>query len=97
MESNINQQHLSGEIYQLNSIKAYIFVQTQGGNLCQVLEDTKKLKHVTSAAVISGDYDIVVKVRVQTLNQLMKLTDKLQLINGIQHTATHVVEREEFP
>jgi hypothetical protein len=97
MEDNISQQHLSGNVCQLDSIHAYIFVHTCGGNLPQILEKAKNLKHVTSAAAVSGDYTIIVKVRVQTLDQLMKTTDKLQLIQGIHQTATHIIEKEVFP
>jgi DNA-binding Lrp family transcriptional regulator len=96
MEDNIGQQHLSGNVCQLDSIHAYIFVHTCGGNLLQILEKTKNLKHVISAAAVSGDYTIIVKVRVQTLDQLMKTTDKLQLIQGIHQTATHIIEKEVF-
>jgi len=97
MESSINEQHHSGEIYQLDFIHAYIFVRTQGGDMNRMLENAKKLKQVTSTAVVAGDYDVVMRVRVQTLDQLMKVTDKIQRINGILQTSTHIIEKEEFP
>lgn len=97
IEDNISQQPPSGNIYQLDSIHAYIFVHTHDGNVLQILENAKNLKHITSAAAVSGDSNIIVKVRVQTLDQLMKITDKLQLIHGIHQTATHIIEKEVFP
>jgi hypothetical protein len=97
MENNISKQYPSGDTNQLVSIHAYIFVQTSGGNLSQILEDAKNLTHVTSAAAVSGDDGIIVKVKVQTLEQLMKMTDKLQLIYGVQQTVTHIIEKEIFP
>jgi DNA-binding Lrp family transcriptional regulator len=97
MESNINQQYPSGEINQLDFIHAYIFVRTQGGDMNRMLENAKKLKQVTSTAVVAGDYDLVMKVQVQTLEQLMKVTDKIQCLHGILQTSTHIIEKEVFP
>jgi len=54
----------------------------------------KKLSDVESVAVVTGDYDIIVKAHVDTLEDLMELTDKIQLIDGIKRTTTSVIEKE---
>ncbi|MCJ7697429.1 MAG: Lrp/AsnC ligand binding domain-containing protein, partial [Thermoplasmata archaeon] len=89
IEDNISQQPPSGNVYRLDSIHAYIFVRTQGGDMNRMLENAKKLTQVTSTAVVAGDYDLVMKVQVQTLEQLMKVTDKIQCLHGILQTSTH--------
>ena len=75
-------------------VKAYIFVQTSSGNLSNILTDAEKLQNVVSVAVISGDWDVLVKTRVKNLEQLMDITEKIRCITGIQQVATHVVEKE---
>lgn len=97
IENNVSQQYSSDDANQLTPIHAYIIVQTSGGNLSKILENAKTLKYVTSAAAVSGDDEIIVKAKVRTLEQLKKMTDKLQLINGVQQTVTHIVEKEVFP
>ena len=52
------------------------------------------MENVESIAVIAGDYDIIVKARVENLEQLMELTDKIHAIKGVKRTNTQVVEKE---
>jgi len=75
-------------------IKAYILILTYVGNLKSVLNELKKLENVESIAVIAGDYDIIVKANVESLEQLMELTDKIHAIKGVKRTNTQVVEKE---
>lgn len=75
-------------------IKAYILIRTYVGKLENVLTEMKKLNNIESVAVVTGDYDIVVKARVDTLEDLMELTDRIQLIDGIKRTTTSVIEKE---
>ena len=75
-------------------IKAYILILTYVGNLKSVLNELKNLENVESIAVIAGDYDIIVKARVENLEQLMELTDKIHAIKGVKRTNTQVVEKE---
>ncbi|KAA0011532.1 MAG: Lrp/AsnC family transcriptional regulator [Thermoplasmata archaeon] len=75
-------------------IKAYILVRTRVGKLEEVLEKAKEIENVENISVVSGDYDIIIKVKVNDLEDLMKLTDKLHLINGIKQTVTYVIEKE---
>ena len=75
-------------------VKAYILVRTYVGKLENVLTEMKKLSDVESVAVVTGDYDIIVKAHVDTLEDLMELTDKIQLIDGIKRTTTSVIEKE---
>jgi DNA-binding Lrp family transcriptional regulator len=75
-------------------IKAYILILTYVGNLKSVLNELKNLENVESIAVIAGDYDIIVKAKVENLEQLMELTDKIHAIKGVKRTNTQVVEKE---
>ncbi|KAA0002375.1 MAG: Lrp/AsnC family transcriptional regulator [Thermoplasmata archaeon] len=75
-------------------IKAYILILTYVGNLKSVLNELKNLENIESIAVIAGDYDIIVKARVNSLEELMELTDKIHAIKGVKRTNTQVVEKE---
>jgi DNA-binding Lrp family transcriptional regulator len=97
MERNNLQEHLSAEPYDLEPIKAYIFIRSQGGDLIKFLESVKKIQQVKSTSIVAGDYDVVVRVGVQNLEQLMDVTDEIQRMHGIQQTSTHIIEKEVFP
>lgn len=92
-----NQPQPSEKIYPKESINAYIFIRSQGGDLVRFLENVKKLKQVKSTAIVAGDYDAVMRVSVQSLEQLMDVTDEIQRMHGIQQTSTHVIQKEVFP
>jgi len=75
-------------------IKAYILILVYVGKLEEVLENLRKIENIRSIAVTTGDYDIVVKVGVETLEELLVVTDKIQLSGGIKRTTTSVIEKE---
>ncbi|MCD6468127.1 MAG: Lrp/AsnC ligand binding domain-containing protein [Thermoplasmata archaeon] len=75
-------------------IKAYILIRARVGKLENILKEARKLKNVESLAVVAGDYDIIIKAKVKELEDLMSLTDEIQMIDGIKQTTTQVVEKE---
>jgi DNA-binding Lrp family transcriptional regulator len=54
----------------------------------------RKIENVEKISVVAGDYDIVVRVKVKTLGKLLKVTDSIQLIEGVKKTTTQVIEKE---
>ncbi|HHH84107.1 MAG TPA: Lrp/AsnC family transcriptional regulator [Thermoplasmatales archaeon] len=75
-------------------IKAYIMILVYIGKLGEVLDKLRKIENIKSIAVTAGDYDIITKVSVETLEELMEVTDKIQLVGGIKRTTTSVIEKE---
>lgn len=75
-------------------IKAYILIRTYVGKLEHALTEMKKIGNIESITAVAGDYDIIAKVCVDTLEDLMELTDKIQLVDGIKRTTTSVIEKE---
>ena len=75
-------------------IKAYILILTFVGNLKAVLEELRKLENIDSISVVAGDYDIIIKAKAETLEDLMELTDKIHAVKGVKRTNTQVIEKE---
>ncbi len=75
-------------------IKAYILILTYVGKLGSVLKEMRDLSNIENIAVVAGDYDIIARGSVENLEQLMEITDKIQLIDGIKRTTTLVIEKE---
>ena len=78
----------------MSMIKAYILVKARIGKLENILKEAKKIENVENISVVAGDVDLIIKVKVDDLEKLMELTDKLQLIDGVRQTTTYVVEKE---
>ncbi len=75
-------------------VRAYILILTYVGKLGSVLKEMRDLSNIENIAVVAGDYDIIARGSVENLEQLMEITDKIQLIDGIKRTTTLVIEKE---
>lgn len=75
-------------------INAYILTITQPGKTNMIIQKMRKIENVEKISVVAGEYDIVVRVHVKDLEKLLKVTDKIQLIEGVKKTTTQVIEKE---
>jgi DNA-binding Lrp family transcriptional regulator len=75
-------------------VNAYILLSMKTGSSDKAIKEMRKLENVEKISIVAGEYDIVVRVRVDTLEQLLEVTNELQLIEGIAKTTTQVIEKE---
>ena len=75
-------------------INAYILISIRPGKSDNIIRDMRKIENVEKISVVAGEYDIVVRVQIKTLEKLLKVTDNLQLIDGVKKTTTQVIEKE---
>jgi DNA-binding Lrp family transcriptional regulator len=75
-------------------IKAYIMILVYVGKLEEVLSKLRGIDNIESIAVTAGDYDVIAKVAVESLEELMETTDRIQMVGNIKRTTTTVIEKE---
>ena len=75
-------------------IGAYIMMLVKVGELEKPIKELRGLTGLEDIAIMAGDWDIIAKARVEDLEDLMELTNKIQLIEGIEKTTTLVIEKE---
>lgn len=75
-------------------ISAYILLTMQIGNSEKAISKMRKIKNVEKISVIAGEYDIIARVHVKSLENLLKVTNKIQMIDGVKKTTTQVIEKE---
>ena len=75
-------------------ISAYILVQISPGNTDKILKEMRKIDDIVKISVVAGEFDIVVRANVKNLEKLLKVTDKIQMIKGVNKTTTQVIEKE---
>ena len=74
---------------------AYILVTLKSGAERDVCERVSSFEEVVQVDELYGEYDAIVKVRVEDLSQLDKfLTDKLRALLDIFLTTTMIVAKE---
>lgn len=75
-------------------VTAYIFVSFRSeGNISQrrLAEDVSRIPGVYEVAVISGEWDILIKVRAGSVEEIGRLVvDRLRTMRGIEKTQTCV-------
>ena len=75
-------------------ISAYIMINVEVGKILSVVEALRRVRGVSNVSVVAGEYDIIVRAEVQSLEELFYLTEEIHKIPGIKRTTTHVVEKE---
>jgi DNA-binding Lrp family transcriptional regulator len=70
-------------------VSAYILILTEVGKAAQVAEAVAKIEGVEAAEDVTGPYDVIVRAKAETVDELGKLVvAKIQAIDGIDRTLT---------
>jgi DNA-binding Lrp family transcriptional regulator len=64
------------------------------GKTDKAIKEMRRLGNVAKISIIAGEYDIVVRAQVKTLEELLNVTDKIQMIEGVTKTTTQIIEKE---
>jgi DNA-binding Lrp family transcriptional regulator len=75
-------------------IKAYILLNMNYRNLKKALDKMSSFKQIEKISVIAGQFDVIVRVAIENLEELLELTNKIQMINGVEKTTTQIIEKE---
>ncbi len=77
-----------------DKVRAYILMRVEIGRTDEVLEELRHIDEAIRIAVTTGEYDIVILVEVDTLEDLYDITvRRMHKISGIAETTTAVVEK----
>jgi len=75
---------------------AFVFINTEPASMPEVLKEVKAVEGVEEAEMIYGVYDIVAKLKTETMDQLKQIiTYNIRRINNVLTTQTLLVVRQE--
>jgi DNA-binding Lrp family transcriptional regulator len=66
----------------------------QPGKNDKAIKEMREISNIAKISIIAGEYDIVVRAQVKNLEELLDVTDKLQMIEGVGKTTTQIIEKE---
>jgi DNA-binding Lrp family transcriptional regulator len=66
----------------------------QPGKSEKAIKEMRKIDNIAKISIVAGEYDIVVRVQVESLEELLTVTDKIHVIDGVTKTTTQVIEKE---
>jgi DNA-binding Lrp family transcriptional regulator len=75
-------------------ISAYILITMQPGKTDKAIKEMRSIQNIVKISIIAGEYDIVIRAQVKNLEELLEVTDKLQIIEGVSKTTTQIIEKE---
>ena len=76
------------------AVLAYVLVTLNPGSEKNILQKVSYFKEVTKVSMTYGEYDALVQVNTESLDQLNEfLTDKLRVLPDIFQTATLIVAK----
>jgi len=74
--------------------RAYVLINVGGGSEDQVLKEVKAFGWVQEAYVSYGVYDLVMKIKADSMEQLKKLNHQLRAIDDVRSTLTLILTEE---
>jgi len=72
---------------------AFVLVTVDTGREQEVIEDLKKIPQIKNIDYVYGNFDLVVKVKVKSMNELQKVLDKIRQMDHIRSTLTMIIRR----
>ena len=74
---------------------AFVLVNTEIGSEADVLKDVKKVEGVEEAFAVYGVYDIIVRVKQDTMDKLKEIvTWRIRRLDRVKATLTMIVVEE---
>jgi DNA-binding Lrp family transcriptional regulator len=74
---------------------AYVLVNTEIGSEADVLKDLKKVEGVEEAFAVYGVYDIIARVRAESMDKLKEIvTWRIRRLDKVRSTLTMIVVEE---
>ncbi len=72
-------------------VRAYIFISTEKARSGDVAAAIRTLPYVSTAHVITGQFDVIALVEAPELGMLWIMVDKFQDVPGVTKTTTNLV------
>ena len=75
-------------------IKAYILCKVHSGTEREVCKAISEYSDVSEVNIMYGEYDVIVAINVENLQQLDFIIDKIRMIPSMTFTSTVIVGRK---
>ncbi len=82
--------------YLESKVSAHILIATEQKKIAAVVRVLEKMSEVKALHSISGEFDLVAQVRVDSPPQLDEVTDAISQADGVQRTLSSVVLAKKF-
>jgi DNA-binding Lrp family transcriptional regulator len=78
----------------MGKIKALSLIRIQSKYSEKVIESLRKIEEIDSITLLTGEFDGILEIKIEEMEELYKIFEKIDKIEGINETNTHVVMKE---
>jgi len=71
--------------------KAFILINVESGSEDKVVKQLKKMGLVEEAYVSYGVYDLVIKIKAETMELLKKTISEIRMVNNVRSTLSLIL------
>jgi len=72
-------------------LQAYVLVNTEPGKLWEIADEALKIEGIKMAHAVTGQFDVVAYAEFTKMDELGKIIEKLQRVQGVRRTQTAIV------
>jgi len=72
-------------------LQAYVLVNTEPGKLWEIADEALKIEGVKMAHAVTGQFDVVAYAEFTKMDELGKIIEELQRVQGVRRTQTAIV------
>jgi len=72
-------------------LQAYVLVNTEPGKLWEIADEALKIEGVKMAHAVTGQFDVVAYAEFTKMDELGKIIEELQRLQGVRRTQTAIV------
>ncbi|MEM2636920.1 MAG: Lrp/AsnC ligand binding domain-containing protein [Candidatus Korarchaeota archaeon] len=77
-----------------NEIVALTLVKVKPGKIKYVTNKLQFIKGVDEYFTVTGEFDIVIKISLQSIEDLQPIIDEIDQIEGVDDISTHIVVKK---
>ena len=77
----------------LPSVKAYVFCKVNSGSERETCKRIAEYPFVSEVCIVYGEYDLIVEIYAEDLEDLDSATEEIRTIPSITYTSTMIVGR----
>ena len=71
-------------------MEGYLFINCSSGKVWEIASKTLKIKGVRNAHAVTGTYDVVAYAEFSIMDELARIIEEIQAIEGVKRTQTAV-------
>lgn len=85
-----------GSSYEKRLLEAHIMITTLPKQVHRVEAQLKNIAEISALYAVSGAYDMIVQVTVETIEKMNEVIDQIGLLEGVERTLTSIVLSKRF-